>query len=493
VSDLNLDYALLLPEFVLALTGLAVLLADAFRSELKIGRSILPGLTMLGALAYGVLGARSSGDEFAGIFAIDAFTAFFRVLFAVTLVVVVIGSHEYVTKNIRHQGEFYAMLLFASVGASFMAGGRELLTAYVGIELLSFSLYVAVSLAKSDTRSAEAGLKYVLLGGLASATLLYGLSLVYGAGGSTTYTEIAKNLEAGAEGLRMPLVLGLVMVIAGLGFKASAVPFHMWTPDAYEGAPLPVTAILSATSKAAAFAVILRLFSGPFLPVIGEWRGTIAVLSLATMVVGNLIALQQHNLKRLLAYSSIAQVGYMLMAVLTMSDVSASVLLLHLGGYLVTNLAVFMGVIAFYNHSGTEEMSGLHGLAETNPFLAMVLATGLLSLSGMPLLAGFTTKFMLFQAVASGGYLWLVTIAVIMSTISLYYYLKVIRQMYVVLPDGSQLPYATEPSVRQERWRMSPSSVLVTSLLLAGIVAVGLYVAPLAVAADQAAKALFKA
>ena len=491
---MNLDYSLLVPEFLLALAGMVVLLADAFRSELKSGRQLLPWLTVFGAALYGATGAAAGSmtSEFAGIFAVDAFTAFFRVLFAVTLIVVVIGSHEYVSKNIRHQGEFYTMLLFATVGASFMAGARELLTAYVGIELLSFSLYVAVSLAKSDPRSGEAGLKYVLLGGLASAILLYGLSLIYGAAGSTSYVEIAKNLEH-VEGLRMPLVLGLVMVIAGLGFKASAVPFHMWTPDAYEGAPLPVTAILSATSKAAAFALILRLFSGPFLPVIGEWRTTIAILSLATMVVGNLIALQQTNLKRLLAYSSIAQVGYMLMAVVTMSDVSASALLLHMGGYLVTNLAVFMGVIAFYNHSGTEEISGLHGLAETNPFLAMVLAAGLLSLSGMPLLAGFTTKFMLFQAAASGGYLWLVTLAVIMSTVSLYYYLKVIRQMYVVLPDGSQLPIATEPSVRLERWSMSPSSLLVTSVLLAGIVVVGLYVAPLAVAADNAAKALFRA
>ena len=497
MSDLNLDYALLLPEFILALTGLAVLMADAFRAELKVGRSMLPWLAVLGTAVYGGLGAGTLGStahaDFAGIFAIDAFTGFFRVLFAVTLVVVIIGSHEYVTKHIRHQGEFYSMLLFATVGASFMAGARELLTAYVGLELLSFSLYVAVSLAKDDKRSGEAGLKYVLLGGLASATLLYGLSLIYGTTGSTSYAEIAESIEGSIADLRVPLVLGLVMVIAGLGFKASAVPFHMWTPDAYEGAPLPVTAVLSATSKAAAFAVILRLFSGPFLPAIDEWRGTIAILSLATMVVGNLVALQQHNLKRLLAYSSIAQVGYMLMAIVTISDASASALLLHMGGYLVTNLAVFMGVIAFYNHSGTEEMSGLHGLAETNPFLAMVLAAGLLSLSGMPLLAGFTTKFLLFQAAANGGYLWLVTLAVIMSTISLYYYLKVIRQMYVVLPDGSQLPYATEPSVPQPRWSMSPSSLLVTSVLLVAIVVVGLYVAPLAGVADSAAKALFAA
>jgi NADH-quinone oxidoreductase subunit N len=492
VEELNFDYALLIPEFLLAATGGLLLMVDAFRRELKVGRNLLPWITVGGSVAAALasLPGINRSDDFAGIVAIDNFTTFFRVLFALTLAVIVVGSHEFVTRHIRHQGEFYTMLIFATIGATFMAASTELLTAYVGVELLSFSLYVAVSLAKSDPRSGEAGLKYVLLGGLASAILLYGLSLIYGTGGSTDYATIAANFEAGTAEVRMPMILGLTMVIAGLGFKASAVPFHMWTPDAYEGAPLPVTAILSATSKAAAFGLLLRLFGGPLLPVIDDWQGTIAVMSLLTMVVGNLIALQQRNIKRLLAYSSIGQVGFMLLAILTVSDASASALLLHLGGYLVTNLAVFMAVIAFYNQTGSEEISAMRGLAQTNPYLALVIATGLFSLSGMPLLAGFTTKFILFQAAASGGYLWLVTIAVIASTISLYYYLMVIRQMYVLQTDG-HLVDPQAPDQRIERWRLTTSGYLVTAVLFVGIFVVGLYVSPLATAADRAAAALF--
>ena len=493
MSELQFNYSLLLPEYLIAGTAGVVLLADAFRAELRMSRRALPWIVVVGAVLTVLASLAGAGrhEEFAGLFAVDQFTTFFRVLFASTLAVVVIGSHEFVTKEIRHQGEFYAMLAFATAGAVVMAASRELLSAYIGIELVSFSLYVAVSLAKQDPRSGEAGLKYVLLGGVASATLLYGMSLIYGAAGSTQYTEIAANLANGsADGLHMPLVLGLAMIIAGVGFKASAVPFHMWTPDAYEGAPLPVTAVLSATSKAAAFALILRLFTGPLLPVLHEWQWMIAVVSLLTMVFGNLIALQQTNIKRLLAYSSIGQVGFMLMAVATISDVSASALLLHLGGYLVTNLAVFMAVIAFYNQTGSEEIASMRGLAETNPYLALVIGVGLFSLSGMPLLAGFTTKFMLFQAAASGGYLWLVSIAVIMSTISLFYYLKVIRQMYVIKANG-QLVDPQAPDDVVERWRLTPTGYLVTGALLVGVVVVGLWVAPLAVAADRAASALF--
>lgn len=495
MSDLNFDYALLIPEFVLAATAGVVLLADAFRRELKMSRMLLPGIAALGALIAGLTSLIyvNESDNFASLVAIDNYTTFFRVLFAATLLVVIVGSYEFVNREIRHQGEFYTMLILMTLGATFLASAQELLTAYIGIELLSFSAYVAVSLQKNDLRSGEAGLKYVLLGGVASAILLYGMSLIYGATGSTSYAEIGSALAEGTADVEMPLILGLVMLIAGLGFKASAVPFHMWTPDAYEGAPLPVTAMLSTASKAAAFGLFLRFFSGPLLPVIDDWQWMVAVIALVTMVVGNLIAIQQTNIKRLLAYSSIGQVGFMLMAIATVSDASASALLLHIGGYLITNLAVFIAVIAFYNHSRTEEISGLRGLAETNPYLALVITAGLFSLSGMPLLAGFTTKFILFQAAAEGGYLWLVTIAVIMSTVSLYYYLMVVRQMYVFEPAGQ--PDADSATVHDERkelrWRVSPASYLATGVLLVAIVFVGIYATPLFTAADRAAAVLF--
>ncbi len=478
------NYGLLAPELILFGVAMLVVFADTLGGQWKVGSPTLAAAAAAGALGALLVSLTFAGrhEEFGELLVIDDFTTFFRVLFAATVIVVIVGSHEFVSKNIRHPGEFYSLLLLSTIGATYMAAARELLTAYIAIEVLSFSLYVAVSLAKADPRSGEAGLKYVLLGGVASAMLLYGLSLIYGSAGSTSYEVIREVFtESAAEASAVTLV-GVAMVIGGLAFKASAVPFHMWTPDAYEGAPLPITAYLSATSKAATFALLLRLLAGPLLPLIGDWRWMLASLSVATMVVGNLVALQQHNIKRLLAYSSIGQVGFMLMALVTLSDESTSALLLHIAGYLITNLAVFTAVIAFYNRTGKEEIADFRGLAETQPFLALVITAGLFSLSGMPLLAGFATKFILFQAAASGGYLWLVGLAVVMSTVSLYYYLQVVRQMYFYEPVGDV-----------SRWRPSPSSYALSALLLAAMVVVGLYFGPLYQVADTAAAALFRA
>ena len=481
MSELNFDYSLLIPEFILAGTAGVVLLADVFRTELRLRRTVLPAIAALGAIASGAVSLAyiDQADDFANLISVDNYTTFFRVLFTAVLLIVIVGGYEYVERNIHHVGEFYTLLLLSTIGAIYMAAARELLTAYIAIELLSFSLYVAVSLAKRDPRSAEAGLKYVLLGGVASAMLLYGLSLIYGIAGSTQYEAIGIAFEAGTADFSLALLLGLTLIIAGLGFKASAVPFHMWTPDVYEGAPLPITAYLAATAKAATFALLLRLFAGPFLPVIDDWQWIMATIAVLTMAFGNLIALQQHNLKRLLAYSSIGQVGFMLMAITTISDASASALLLHLGGYLITNLVVFMGVIAFYNRTGSEEISDLRGLAETNPYLAVVITSGMFSLAGMPLFAGFVTKFILFQSAAQEGFLWLATVAVAASMVSLYYYLQVIRQMYVYQPEGDT-----------SRWRLSPAGYATTGVLLAGTFVVGLYPGPLFKLADNAAAVL---
>jgi len=482
-NELNFQYELLGPEIALAITGMLVMFADAFRRELNPGRFALPGLSVLGLLVALVFTLYLGDQEadFARLIQIDDFTTFFRVLFIGVTLAVIIGSHEYIDRHVSHVGEFYALLLFSTVGAMFMASARDLLTAYLAIEVLSFSLYVAVSLAKNDPRSGEAALKYVLLGGVASAMLLYGLSMLYGVAGSTQYSEITASLAAGTDGSELPLLLGLALIIAGVGFKASAVPFHMWTPDAYEGAPMPITAYLSATSKAATFALILRWFSGPLLPVIDDWQWMIAGIAVATMVVGNLVALQQRNIKRLLAYSSIGQVGFMLMAITAISDETGSALLLHLTGYLLTNLAVFMAIIAFYNQTGKEQIVDFRGLAQTNPYLALVITSGLFSLAGMPLLAGFLTKFILFQAVVSEGYTWLVLIALVASTVSLYYYLQVIKQMYLYQPEGGDT----------QRWRLTPTGYLATGALLVGVVWVGVYATPFYTVADRAIAPLF--
>lgn len=480
-NPLNMQYTLLLPELILAATAVLVLFLDAFRSEFRVGYRTLPLLTVVGLVAAGaasVLLINEQGD-FARLLTLDHFTSFFRLLFIGTAAVIVLGSHEYIERHVNHVGEFFALILLSTIGAIYMAAARDLLTAYVSIEVLSFSLYVAVSLAKNDPRSGEAALKYVLLGGVASAMLLYGLSLLYGVAGSTQYSEIAVALDRPLDAVQMPLLVGLVLIVGGLGFKAAAVPFHGYAPDAYEGAPIPVTAYLSATSKAATFALFLRWFAGPLLPVVTDWAWMVAVLAVATMVVGNLVALQQRNIKRLLAYSSIAQVGYMLMAITAISSDAASALLLHIGGYLVTNLVVFTAVTHFYNRTGREEIADFKGLAQTNPYLALVITAGLFSLAGMPLLAGFLTKFILFQAVVSGGYLWLVAIAVVASTVSLYYYLQVIKQMYLYEP------------IDPTRWRITATGYVVTGVLFVAMVVIGLWGTPLYRAADDAARALF--
>ena len=481
-NELNNNLMLMLPEIILAVAAVLVVFVDMFQKELKLRAAALPVLTVLGFIAAGVasVAAIDQTDHFARLVSIDNFTAFFRITFIGIGIILIIGSHEYIERHVNHIGEFYGLLLLSTAGAILMASARDLLIAYLGIEVLSFSLYIAVSLGKNDPRSGEAGLKYVLLGGVASAMLLYGLSLLYGVAGATQYDAIATSLAGGTEGLTMPLLLGLTLIVAGLGFKISAVPFHMWAPDAYEGAPLPVTAYLSVTSKGATLALFLRWFGGPLLPAIDQWQWMMALITTATIVVGNLVALQQTNVKRLLAYSSIAQGGFMLMAVTVVSDVAASALLVHLGGYILTNLALFIAIIHFYNQSGKEEISDFRGLSRTNPYLATVITAGLFSLAGMPLLAGFFTKFVLFQAVVEGGMLWLVVVAVIGSTVSLFYYLQVIRQMYIYDAEG-------DPT----RWSISGTGYLTTGVLLAAVVFVGIQGAPLYTVADRAAYALF--
>ena len=481
-SELNLDYSLLTPEFCLG--GLAALIfaLDLFVPRFR--KEWLPYLTAAGLVAVlGIsLGWLNKESDFAGLLSIDNYTTFFRVFFTATTAVVVLSSAHFVQARLRHPGEFYGLLVLSTIGAIYMASARELLTAYIALELLSFCLYVLVSLAKFDPRSNEGGLKYILLGAFSSALLLYGLSLIYGSAGSTFYAEIATAYAGGTDGFELGLLMGLVLVLAGLGFKVAAVPFHMWTPDAYEGAPLPITAYLSATSKAAGFALLLRLFSGAFLPVRGDWQWMIAALAALTMVLGNLVALQQHNIKRLLAYSSIGQVGYMLMAIAALSPDSsapATALLFHMAGYVITNLAAFTCIIAWYNLTGKEEISGFRGMAERAPLLAGALTAALFSLSGMPLFAGFFTKFILFQAVASEGFLWLAIIAVIMSFVSLYYYLQVIKELYISEPE--------EPG------RLAVPAVIngLTVALVVGIFYVGIFPRHLLEAAQGATSLLF--
>ncbi len=479
-SELNLDYSLLTPEFCLAGLAALVLALDLFVPQFR--KSWLPYLTAAGligvsGMSFGWIDVES---DFAGLLFVDNYTTFFRVFFTATAAAVVLFSGQFVQERLRHPGEYYGLIVLSTIGAIYMAAARELLTAYISLELLSFSLYVLVSYAKFDERSNEGGMKYMLLGAFSSAMFLYGLSLIYGSAGSTFYDDIAVFYAAnGTEGYDLGLLMGLVLVLAGLGFKVAAVPFHMWTPDAYEGAPLPITAYLSATSKAAGFALLLRLFSGAFGPVLDDWQWMFAALAAVTMVLGNLVALQQHNIKRLLAYSSIGQVGYMLMALAALSADTAGALLFHMAGYVITNLAAFTCVIAWYNLTGKEEIAGFRGMAERAPLLAGSLTAALFSLSGMPLFAGFFTKFILFQVVANEGFLWLSVIAVVMSLVSLYYYLMVIKELYISEPE--------EPG----RLTVPLLTNGLAVFLVAAVFYVGIFPRHLLEAAQEASKLLF--
>ena len=437
-ANLTANLHLLTPEFALAGFAFVIFILDLLLPDDR--KDLLGWLSVLGLVGLIVLSLLMLVGEqeslYNGLLAVDAYSLFFKVFFAGIGIFIILSSIDYVKRYLNHPGEFYGLLLFSVLGMNLMAMSRELLTAYISLELLSFSLYVLVAYALGSPKSNEGSLKYIIIGALSSAILLYGVSMVYSTLGVTKFEDIAHALNE--SGTFSPaLWAGLALVVAGLGFKLAAVPFHMWAPDAYEGAPLPVTAYLAIASKAAAFALVLRLLAEAFVPVTErweQWQVILVVLAAVSMVVGNLVALAQSNLKRLMAYSSIGHVGYILAGAAVLSSDSllgANGVIFYLVGYSVTSMVVFAALIAFFNETSQEEISDLAGLADRQPLLAMAIAVGFFSLSGLPIFAGFTMKFYLFTAVANEGYLWLAGLAILTSLISLYYYLQVIRQMYI--------------------------------------------------------------
>ena len=482
------DFTLLLPEFLVAGLAFLVLGVDLFLPSRR--QALLPVLALvgLGAILAFTLPFLWNKDDtlYEGIVRVDVYALFFKAFFLVLGGVVVLVSVDYVRKHLSYPGEYYGILLFSVLAMMMLAASGELLTAYISLELLSFSLYVLVSFDRYNPKSNEGGTKYILLGAFSSALLLYGISLLYGTLGTTHFDEMRDALAvASADGLSPSLLAGLVLLVAGLGFKVAAVPFHMWAPDAYEGAPTPITAYLAVGSKAAAFALILRLFAEVFMPIVGDWQVILVILAVLTMTLGNLVALAQHNIKRLLAYSSIGQVGYLILGVAALGHVTSNQeivtsalasngVMLHLVGYGVTTMAAFLGVIAFYNATNKEEITDFAGLATRAPFLAMVISASFFSLAGLPFFAGFATKFYLFTAAATQGLLWVVGIAIFNSLISLYYYLMVMRQMYI------------EPATDSTPIRVPVLTRGTLALLLGGIIIIGVYPGPLVDAIESA-------
>lgn len=409
---------------------------------------------------------------------VDSFSLFFKVVFLSIAALGLLASIEYSDRMPRRRGEFFALILTATAGMMLLSSATEFMTMYISLELMSISFYALAGFLK-DQKSTEASLKYLLLGALSSAILLYGLALFYGLTGQTGYVSVSQALTLAQDSGRGVLLLALAFVVAGFGFKVSAVPFQLWTPDVYEGAPTPITALLSVGSKAAAFAAILRFFWTALpsdVPV--DWAALWAVLAVLTMTFGNIAAILQHNIKRMLAYSSVGQAGYILLGLATMSELGRSGVMFFLVSYAITNLGAFAAVIAISNRINSDEISDYNGMAHRSPLLAAALTLCLISLTGLPPAAGFVAKFYIFSAAVQTGLQWLVLIAVINSAISAFYYLRVVRAMYLLPAEEDGEVHAAFPTT---------AAVVISAI---GVVAVFLLSNPLLVLTDLASRTL---
>ena len=433
------------PEISLLCFALFIILLDLFIEQKK----VLPIIAVMGALVSLVLvimlWGGQSADAFSRMIAIDQFGLFFKLLILTSVILVIMASHRYVLKFAKFQGEYYALLMLSAIGLMLLVSSINLISIFVSLELSSISLYVLVSFLK-DKQSSEAGLKYLILGAVASAILLYGMALVFGMTGNTCLTCIAEYIRGmPADNLAgtPALLVGLVLLLTGFGFKIASVPFQMWVPDVYEGAPTPITAYLSGASKAAGFAVTARVFMTAFgMPawLHNDWAMIIAVLAAVTMTAGNLVAIVQTNIKRLFGYSSIAQAGYLMvglaaMGVASQSDsVVRSGLMFFLLSYTLTNLGAFIAIIAISNNINSDRIDDYSGMAKRSPMLAIALTICLVSLTGLPPTAGLIAKIYIFSGAVDQGLLWLVIIAVINSCISAYYYFKIVKVMWMGEP-----------------------------------------------------------
>jgi NADH-quinone oxidoreductase subunit N len=444
-----LNLGLLLPELTLAGFAILVILLDlAIPRKGWLAVVSIAGIVAAAGLAVTMWGG-SSQALFNNMLAVDNFALFFKLLFLAIAALIILASVDYVSKFARFQGEYYALVLLSALGMMLMAATTELISIYIALELVSISLYALAGFLK-DPKSTEASLKYLLLGAVASAVLLFGMALVFGFTGQTQLGEIAQAIQSlSLSGvLASPgLILGMVLMVAGFGFKIAAVPFHMWVPDVYEGAPTPITAYLSVASKAAGFAVILRVFYSAFgLPtwLSLDWGLIFGVLAAIGMTLGNIIAIPQTNIKRMLGYSSIAQAGYLMVGLATVGFSSSadivgrSSLLFFLASYALTNLGAFIAIIAISNKLDSDQISDYSGMGKRAPLLALALTLCLISLIGMPPAAGFMAKFYIFSGAVKHGLLWLVVIAVINSVISAYYYLRVVKVMWLGEPASKK-------------------------------------------------------
>ena len=442
-----MNLSLFIPEIALAVTAVLVILLDLFVQQ----RFVTRWLSLAGLVVAGVFSVIMWGDNnpalFNNMLAADNFAVFFKLLFLGIAFLIILASADYEEKFARFRSEYYALILLSTLGMMLMAAATDLISLYIALELTSISLYVLVSLLK-DKKSTEAALKYLLLGAIASAVLLYGMALIFGTTGQTQLIYIAQSITSMGHNTPMSnpaLFMGIALMIAGFGFKIAAAPFQMWVPDVYEGAPTTITAYLSVGSKAAGFAIILRVFftafSMPF-SMSHDWGIIFAVLAVISMIIGNVAAIPQTNIKRMLGYSSIAQAGYLMVGlaatgVFSMAsssfpqgELAQKGILFFLVSYALTNLGAFIAIIIISSKTNSDTIADYTGMGKRAPLLALALTLCLVSLIGIPPAAGFMAKFYLFSLAASNGLLWLVIIAAINSVISAYYYLRVVKVMW---------------------------------------------------------------
>jgi NADH-quinone oxidoreductase subunit N len=431
--------SLLAPELIIAIGAMVLLMVGVYSSERSYG--IVNALAVLLLIVAGgwMLLWPADGQAFGGAFVSDPFARFMKLLTLLGSALTLVMSTGFAREQKFDKFEYPVLVLLATLGMLLMISANDMIALYLGLELQSLALYVVAAINRDNLRSTEAGLKYFVLGALSSGMLLYGVSLVYGYTGNTGFEQIAAAL--GGSERQLGLVFGLVFVLAGLSFKISAVPFHMWTPDVYEGAPTPVTAFFAAAPKLAAMALLVRVVMGAFEPLAVDWQQIIIFISIASMVLGSFAAIGQRNIKRLMAYSSIGHVGFALVGLAANSQAGVRGVAIYMLIYLVMTLGTFAFVLAMRRKEGNVEQIGdLAGLSNTNPVMATILTILMFSLAGIPPLAGFWAKWYVFLAAINAGLYMLAVIGVLASVVGAYYYLRIIKIMWFDEPVGGFLP-----------------------------------------------------
>ncbi|RST84977.1 NADH-quinone oxidoreductase subunit NuoN [Aquibium carbonis] len=441
--ELSFSLTLATPELMLAIGAMAMLMVGVFSGERS--TTLVNGLSVAILIAAGawMLFFGQNGLGFNGVFVSDPFARFMKMLTLIGSIVTLVMSVGFAKAEKFDKFEFPVLILLSTLGMLLMVSANDMITLYMGLELQSLAAYVIAAINRDSVRSTEAGLKYFVLGALSSGMLLYGISLVYGYTGNTGFDAIAAALAGGER--QLGLVFGLVFVLAGLAFKISAVPFHMWTPDVYEGAPTPVTAFFAAAPKMAAMALIVRVTMGAFEPIAFDWQQIVVFISIASMLLGAFAAIGQRNIKRLMAYSSIGHMGYALVGLAANSEAGVRGVALYMLIYLIMTLGTFAFILAMRRKEGNvEQIDDLSGLSSTNPMMATVLTIMMFSLAGIPWLAGFWAKWYVFLAAIDSGLYALAVIGVLASVVGAYYYLRVIKIMWFDEPAGGFQPMAGE-------------------------------------------------